>query len=185
MDAILPALLIALVLEIGDRTQLLATLLGQRCRRPLPILLGIFCAALILSGIAAYGGKLAADMINNRAATLLLGLALISGGSGGFFKVKPPVTVDTWRLGAFASSLGAFFILAAIDKTMFAVFALAAVKPGWPTIAVAAAVGTTLANAPAVILGERFMLPKSVRPAIGTLLCAIGVLLAIGALGLI
>ena len=185
MDAILPALLLALALEIGDRTQRLAMLLGARYRRPGPVLIGIAAAALLLSGVAAYGGHLAAGMINNRAATLLLGLALISGGSGGFFAVKPAEPVDGWRLGALVSSFGAFLILAALDKTMFAIFALAAVAPGWPSIAVAAAAGTALANIPAVLLRERWALPRWVRPAIGVAFVAVGIFLAIGALGLI
>lgn len=178
-------MLIALALEIGDRTQLLAALLGARYARPLPVLAGIFAASLILSGIAAFGGALAAEMINNRAATLLLGLALVSGGSGGVFRVRPAEPIDRWRLGALASSFGAFFVLAALDKTMFAVFAFAAVSPQWPILAIAAAIGTTLANVPAVLLGARFVLPGWLRPAIGGMLILAGLYLAIGALGLI
>jgi putative Ca2+/H+ antiporter (TMEM165/GDT1 family) len=185
LDFILPLLLTALALEIGDRTQLLAGLLGARYRKPLPVLVGIFAAALLLSGIAAFGGKMAAEMINNRAATLLLGLALVSGGIGGFLAVKPAEPIDRWRIGALASSFGAFFILAALDKTMFAVFAFGAVSPQWPVLAVAAAIGTTLANAPAVVLGQRLVLPRWVRPLIGGVLILAGIYLAIGALGLI
>ena len=178
-------MLTALALEIGDRTQLLASLLSARYAKPLPVIIGIFAASLLLSGIAAFGGALAAGMINNRAATLLLGLALISGGSGGFFRVKPAEPVERWRLGALASSFGAFFILAALDKTMFAVFAFTAVSPQWPVLALAAAIGTTLANVPAVLLGLRFVLPRWLRPAIGGGLILAGIYLAIGALGLI
>jgi putative Ca2+/H+ antiporter (TMEM165/GDT1 family) len=185
LDALLPALLIALTLEIGDRTNQLSILLSDRFRRPLPVLIGIALAAALLSGVAAFGGSQAAAMINNRAATLLLGLALVSGGVGGFLKVKPPEPIEGWRLGPLLSSFGAFLILAALDKTMFAVFALAAVKPDWPMVALAAAAGTTLASVPAVLLGARMPLPHWLRPAIGGILVAIGGLLAIGALGLI
>ena len=187
MDAILPVLLVALALEIGDRTQALAALLGERYRRPLPVLAGIFLAAALLSGIAAAGGAAAATMVNHRALTLLLGLALVSGGVGGILRVKPPEPIAGWRLGAFGSSLGAFFVLAALDKTMFVVFAFAAVDGAPAVTALAATVGTTIASAPAVVLGARWpaLLPRWPRPLIGGLLIAIGIGLGAGALGLI
>jgi putative Ca2+/H+ antiporter (TMEM165/GDT1 family) len=187
MDAIVPVLLVSLALEIGDRTQRLAVLLGRRYARPIAVLAGIFLAALALSAIAAAGGAIVARSVNHRALGLMLGLALVSGGSGGFFKVKPAESIEGWRLGALLSSFGAFFILAALDKTMFTSFAFAAVDGAPALTAFAAAAGTTIANMPAVLLADRWeaVLPRWLRPLLGGILVVVGIGLAADAFGLI
>ncbi|MBV9839938.1 MAG: TMEM165/GDT1 family protein [Sphingomonadaceae bacterium] len=184
MDAILPVLLVSLVLEIGDGTQLLAGLLGARFRKPLCVIVGIFVAALALSAAAAFAGTFAAAEASHRALRLLLGIALISGGIGGFLRVKPPEPVDGWKLGSLLSSFGAFLILAALDKTMFTTFAFSAADGAWMVTAVAAAAGTTLANVPAVVRGG-IVAPRWARPAIGGVLIVIGVIIGVAAIGLI
>jgi putative Ca2+/H+ antiporter (TMEM165/GDT1 family) len=185
MDALVPAFLIALLAELGDRTQWLAMALGDRYRRPGAVIAGIAVAAILNMGIAGAIGMEIAAYIPHRPVQLLTGIALILAASAAAFRVKPPPTVETWRLGAFLSSAGAFFILALGDKTQFAIGALAA-GSGYPWLAAAGgAAGVVVANAPAVLLGARWpeVVPlRWLRLGAGLLLGLAGIVLVILAL---
>jgi putative Ca2+/H+ antiporter (TMEM165/GDT1 family) len=188
MDALVPAFLVAAILEIGDTTQLLAILLGRRFDRPPAILAGIALAALANMAIGAAAGELIAAEINHRAILLMTGLSLILAGGGAPFRVKQPGAIDRWRLGAFASSAGAFFILALFDKTQFVAATFSAASGQPVSTAIGAAAGITIANAPAVLLGERWpqIAPlRAIRIVVGLLLVLVGLYLGFGALGLI
>ncbi len=188
MDALVPAFVVALLAELGDRTQLLAVLLGERFRRPAAVLAGIALASLLNMAIAAALGAEVALHVNHRAIQMMAGVGLILAASGAAFRVKPPPSIDRWTLGAFASSAGSFFILALGDKTQFVTGAIAA-GSGHPLLAaVGAAAGVTLANAPAVVLGERWptSVPmRAIRIGAGAVLALAGLFLVIGALGLV
>ena len=56
MDALIPAFVVALLAELGDRTQLLAQLLGMRFRRPVAVLAGIALAAIVNMALAGVVG---------------------------------------------------------------------------------------------------------------------------------
>jgi putative Ca2+/H+ antiporter (TMEM165/GDT1 family) len=187
MDALVPAFVVALLAELGDRTQLLAMLLGDRFRKPAAVLSGIALAALLNMAIGAAFGAEAATYINHRAIQLMTGVGLILAASGAAFRVKPAESIDGWTIGAFASSAGAFFILALGDKTQFVTGAIAA-GSGHPVLAaVGAAAGVTVANAPAVVLGDRWptLVPlRAIRIGAGVALALAGLYLVIGALGL-
>jgi putative Ca2+/H+ antiporter (TMEM165/GDT1 family) len=185
MDALVPAFLIAVLAELGDRTQWLAMALGERYRRPGAVIAGIAIAAILNMGIAGAIGMEIAAHIPHRPVQLLTGVALLLAASGAPFRVKPPPTVATWKLGAFLSAAGAFFILALGDKTQFAIGALAA-GSGYPWLAAAGgAAGVTVAHAPAVILGDRWpqIVPlRWLRLGAGVLLALAGIVLVIMAL---
>jgi len=187
MDALVPAFVVALLAEIGDRTQLLAMLLGDRFRTPAAVFAGIALAALVNMGIAGAVGAEVALHINHRAIQLMTGVGLVLAASGAAFRVKPPGAIDGWTIGAFASSAGAFFILALGDKTQFVTGAIAA-GSGHPALAaIGAAAGVTIANAPAVVLGERWplLVPlRAIRIGAGVMLALAGLFMAINALGL-
>ena len=104
MDALVPAFIVALLAELGDRTQLLAMLLGSRFRAPAAVLAGIAVAAIVNMGIAGAVGMEIAALIPHRAVQLMTGLALLLAASGAMLRVKPAPSVDRWTLGAFASS---------------------------------------------------------------------------------
>lgn len=57
MEALLLPTLVVAVAEIGDKTQILALLLGARFKRPLPILSGTLVATLANHGAAAALGS--------------------------------------------------------------------------------------------------------------------------------
>ena len=56
MEAFFISTLIVAVGEIGDKTQLLSLLLAARFQRPIPIILGIFCATVTNHAIAGAVG---------------------------------------------------------------------------------------------------------------------------------
>ncbi|MDB5682409.1 MAG: hypothetical protein JWM38_828 [Sphingomonas bacterium] len=188
MDGLLPALLAVALAEVGDKTQLLAILLAVRFGRPAPILAGIAVAALANSLIAAIGGALVAGMVPFRAITLMLAVALLSAGAGSLMRQKPPKVGIYDRLGPFAASAVAFFILEFGDKSQFLTFAVAA-RAQVPMLAAAGAtIGILLASVPAVMLGDA--LPRTVpirviRVGIGILFVVIGVIVGLGALRLL
>ncbi len=187
MDALLPAFLAAALAEVGDKTQLLAILLATRLQRPGAVLGGIAVAALANSLIAAIGGNLVAGYINFRAITLMLAVALISAGASALFRQKQPDIGIYARLGPFAASAIAFFILEFGDKTQFLTFAIAA-RAHSPILAAAGATaGIVLASAPAVALGAQLpaTLPIArIRTGIGILFLLIGTVVVLGALRL-
>ncbi|HEY0270777.1 MAG TPA: TMEM165/GDT1 family protein [Sphingomonas sp.] len=188
MDALVPAFVVAGLLELGDSTQFLAMLLGARFRAPLAVLAGILLAALANMALGAAAGTLIALEINHRAILLMTGLSLILAGGGAQFRVTRPDPVDSWRLGAFLSPALAFFILALFDKTQFVAATISAASGQPVATTIGAAAGITAANAPAVLLGERWprIAPlRAIRIAIGALLVIAGLYLAFGALGLI
>src|SRR5438874_6182683 len=63
MEAILTSIAVVALAEIGDKTQLLASLLATRFRRPLPIIAGILFATLANHFLAALVGSEAASVL--------------------------------------------------------------------------------------------------------------------------
>ena len=187
MDALLPAFIAAALAEIGDKTQLLAMLLGVRLRRPGAVLAGIAVAALLNSLIAGVGGAFAIHYVPFRAITLMLAVGLVAAGAGALFRVKPPKVGIYERLGPFAASAIAFFILEFGDKTQLLTFAIAARAQSPMLAAFGAAAGILVASAPAVALGERLpaVLPiAALRIGIGILFAVAGAILGLNALRL-
>jgi Ca2+/H+ antiporter, TMEM165/GDT1 family len=188
LDALVPAFVAALLAEIGDKTQILAALLSARFGRGGPVLAGIALAALANSLLAALGAELVTAVIPHRATILLVALALLFAGGGALLPQKPPRVGIYDRLGAFAASAVAFFILEFGDKTPFLTFALSARGPAPLLAATGAAAAVVAASLPAVALGPELArrLPvRSLRAGAGILLLVTGLIVAISALRLV
>jgi len=188
MDALLPTFISALLAEVGDKTQMLAGLLALRYRRNGAVLAGIAVAALANGLIAAAGGRLVADLVNFRAISLMVALALIAAGAGGLLRRRKPALPGYGRLGAFATSAIAMFILEFGDKTQFLTLTLAVRADSLWLAAIGGAAGILGAAIPAVALGQRFetVLPlAALRLGISLLFLLIGLVVAVAALGLV
>lgn len=188
MDALLTSFVAAALGEWGDKTQLLVIALAARYRRPLPILAGVFAAALANSLIAAVGGSLVSGMIVPRAASLLVALALIFAGAAGLFRPNPYESSGTSRAGPFLVAAASFFVLEFGDKTQFLTFALAARFDAFALAAAGATAGILLSSVPAALVGDA--LAKSaplrrIRFGLGILFLAIGLVVAVSALRLV
>ena len=182
------ALVVAALAQIGDRPAWLAAILADRYRAPLTVIAAALLALAAAGGIAAIGGALLAPRLTPEAKLLMLALALLFQGAGGFARLKPPERLDGWRLGAFATSGLGLFILAFGDGIEFVVLTLAA-RTALPWLAaIGATIGSLVVVASAALLGERGWTVLPLRPlriAASVLFLAAGAVLALQALQLI
>ncbi|HEY0411779.1 MAG TPA: TMEM165/GDT1 family protein [Allosphingosinicella sp.] len=187
MEPLLTTFIAAALAEWGDKTQLLVAALGARYRRPAPILAGIAVAALANSALAAFGGTYIHGVITPRAVSLLVAMALLLAGGGGFFRSKTPDMGAGWRVGPFLTTAACFFLLEFGDKTQFVTAALAAQFGALALAALGAAAGILASSVPAAVLGARFAaaIPlRGIRIAAGVLFLLAGLVIAVNALRL-
>jgi Ca2+/H+ antiporter, TMEM165/GDT1 family len=188
LDALLTSFVAAALGEWGDKTQLLVIALAIRYRRPLPILAGIFVAALANSLIAAFGGAFVHDLITPRAASLLIALALVFAGVAGLIRPKAYQSAGTSRAGPFLVAAASFFVLEFGDKTQFLTFAFAVQFNAFALAAAGATAGILVSSVPAALLGESLAkaVPlKGIRIGLGLLFLAIGLVVGVNAYRLV
>jgi len=188
MESLLTTFVAAFLAEWGDKTQLLVIALAGRFQRPAAVLAAVALAASANSALAAFGGALIHDYITLRAISLFLALALIFAGVAGLIRDKTPDMGSTWRTGAFLTTFGCFILLEFGDKTQFLTVALSAQYYAPVLAAAGAAVGITIANAPAALLGPELAkaLPlRWIRLAVGILFLLVGLIVAVNALRLV
>ena len=182
------AIVAAALAQIGDRPAWLAAILADRYRAPFIVIAAAALALLAAGGLAAFGGALLAPRLTPEAKLLMLALALLFQGLGGFTRVKLPDRLAGWRLGAFVTSTLGLFILAFGDGVQFIVVTLAARTPLPWLAAVGAALGSLVVIAPAALLGEDgwTRLPlRAVRIGASTVLLIGAATLALNALDLV
>jgi putative Ca2+/H+ antiporter (TMEM165/GDT1 family) len=141
--------------EMGDKTQLLALVLAAKFRKPWAIATGILIATLANHAVAAWAGAAVAGLVEGfwfqfALAASFVGLGLWSlvpdrlDENGG-----PPQ-----RLGAFLTTLIAFFVVEIGDKTQIATVGLAIRFDSLPAVVLGTTLGMMLANAPVVVFGD-------------------------------
>jgi putative Ca2+/H+ antiporter (TMEM165/GDT1 family) len=186
MEAIVPAFLLAVLSQLGDRPAYLTAILADRFRRPLLVALSAGLAHAIGNVLAALFGAAIAPMLTPEAQALLLAIALLLGGASGFLPLKLRARLETWRLGAFLTALLGIFAVAVGDRTQFFTFALAA--GGEPWFAAAGAILGAFAVAfVAATLGESGWRPVAARwprIAVALLFIGAGIWIGVGALRL-
>ena len=153
---VVPTFIVAIA-EIGDKTQLLALLLAARFRKPWPIIAGIIVATLANHAAAGAVGSWVASFFS--AATLSAVLALAFAAVALWTLVPDKLDDDEAsglkRYGPFLTTLIAFFLAEMGDKTQIATVALAAKYQEFGLVVLGTTLGMMLANAPAVLFGER------------------------------
>lgn len=155
MEAFLISTGVAALAEIGDKTQLLAMVLAARFRKPIPIIFGILIATLLNHAAAGAVGVWITNLVGADVMRWILALSFIAMAA---WMLIP----DTYeereqsdaRLGVFASTLLAFFLVEIGDKTQIATAALAARYTAIASVVAGTTFGMMLANVPAVYLGE-------------------------------
>lgn len=142
--------------EIGDKTQLLALVLAARLKKPVPIILGILVATLANHALAGALGTFAVQWIGPQRLRWVLGISFIAMAA--WMMVPDRIDDDEAqvapRLGAFMTTLLAFFVLEMGDKTQIATVALAARFDALASVVLGTTLGMMLANVPAVLLGD-------------------------------
>lgn len=188
MDALMAALVAALLTQASDRTPWFAAMLGTRFAGRAAVIAGTVLALAVGNGVAAVAGMLVAGQMSPNARDLLLALALLSAGTTAFWPVKPPPSRDGWRIGAFLTSLFGVLLLAVADRTQFITAALAARSDAPALAAVGATLGASVVNVTAIMIGEagwRKLPMIPLRIGIGVVLCVVGAIQALSALRLI
>ncbi|HEX7783742.1 MAG TPA: TMEM165/GDT1 family protein [Sphingobium sp.] len=188
MDALLTALLACLLVEMGDRCQVLTLALSVRYRAQGQLIAGITLAAFVNAALSAVAGGLLSKVVGPDARTLLFGLALLSGGFGLFMPVKRPDLLAGWRIGPFLTGGLGIFILAFGNSAQFLTAAIAARSANPALTAIGAGIGMALACVPVVLLKSQFFLAlplRWIRRIGGALLLVIGAITGLGALGLV
>jgi putative Ca2+/H+ antiporter (TMEM165/GDT1 family) len=158
LEAFLTSTLLVAMAEIGDKTQLLSFVLAARLRKPWPIIAGIFAATIVNHGLAGSFGVWLSTLIPAHWLPWIIGAIFIVFGFWTLIpdKLDDEDTPKDSHLGAFTTTLIAFFIAEMGDKTQLATVALGARYEG---MIVAVVMGTTLgmmiANVPAVLIGQK------------------------------
>jgi putative Ca2+/H+ antiporter (TMEM165/GDT1 family) len=161
MEAFLVSTGIVALAEMGDKTQLLSLVLAARYRKPLPIILGILIATIVNHGFAGALGGWITHVLGASLLRWILGLGFIAMAAWMLIPDKFDDAEEAkpvkGALGILATTIVAFFFAEMGDKTQIATIALAARFNGAVLSVVAGTTfGMMLANAPAVLLGDKF-----------------------------
>ncbi|MGB6451615.1 MAG: TMEM165/GDT1 family protein [Steroidobacteraceae bacterium] len=185
MESFLVSLSTVTVAEMGDRTQLLALMLAARYRKPWPILAGVLCATLANHALAGIIGVRAGRLLTPSLLDAIVGVSLIGMA---LWTLKPDKLEEgpggVRRMGAFATTVVAFFMAEMGDKTQIATVALAAAYSNLFAVVAGTTTGMLLANAPVVFLGKAFSdrLPlKAIHYAASVLFLVLGVVFLVRA----
>ncbi len=184
MEAFLVSTGIVALAEIGDKTQLLAFLLAARFRKPLPIILGILVATLVNHACAAAVGAWLTSVISPEAMRWILGVSFIAMAIWILIPDKlDEEETQLARYGVFTTTVIAFFLAEMGDKTQIATVALAAQYHALVAVVAGTTLGMMLANAPAVLLGDRIaerMPTRTVHALAAGIFAALGILTLLG-----
>jgi putative Ca2+/H+ antiporter (TMEM165/GDT1 family) len=140
--------------EIGDKTQLLALVLAAKFRKPVPIILAMLTATIANHALAGAAGAWITHVVGPDLLRKILGASFIVMALWTLIPDKAgDVPKQASRLGAFLTTLIAFFLAEMGDKTQIATVALAARYQAPVAVVVGTTIGMMLANVPAVLLG--------------------------------
>jgi len=155
MDAIWISAGIVALAEIGDKTQLLAIVLAAKFRKPLPIILGIFCATILNHAAAAAIGYFVAEWLSGPTFRILVAVAFLAMAGWALIPDKEDERVSALgRGGVFLATLIAFFLVEIGDKTQIATSLLAARFHDVVFVTIGTTLGMMVSNVPAVLFGE-------------------------------
>jgi putative Ca2+/H+ antiporter (TMEM165/GDT1 family) len=141
--------------EIGDKTQLLALLLAAAFRRPAPIIAGILLATLANHALAGALGQWLARALGPEMMRWVLGVSFIAMGAWALIPDKLEGGAKRYGgLGAFGTTLIAFFLVEIGDKTQIATVALAARFEAFAPVVLGTTLGMMIANVPVVYIGN-------------------------------
>ncbi|MCC2977501.1 hypothetical protein LK533_12545 [Sphingomonas sp. PL-96] len=188
METLVPAFVAVLLTQVFDPPARLAAVLGDRFGARGSVILGLVVAQGAGFALAAAGGALLAPGMSPNARALLLALALVFAGAGGFLRSRLADRLAGWRIGSFATTLLGIFILAFGDRSQFLVVGFAAWGASPVLAAIGAGVAAVAVGGVAVSLGERTWCGwpgrDAARIGVATVLLVTGAVLALRALRL-
>lgn len=153
MDVLVPAFIVTLLVQLGEKPALLTAILSDRFGHPLRVACAAGIAHAGLNALAVLGAGLIVPTLNPNAQALFLAMAFLFGGVSALLPMRAPDRLEAWRLGAMGTTSLGVFSAALGSQTQF--FALAFAVTGLPWFAFA---GTTAGAAGvalvAALLGE-------------------------------
>jgi putative Ca2+/H+ antiporter (TMEM165/GDT1 family) len=158
MEALFMSAGVVALAEIGDKTQLLAFVLAARFKKPLPIILAIFCATVVNHGLAGALGAWITAMLTPETLRWVVGVSFIGMAVWTMIpdKIEDEQTKVASHLGVFGATLVTFFLAEMGDKTQIATVAMAAHYPNPVMVVIGTTIGMMVADVPAVFIGDRF-----------------------------
>lgn len=157
MDAFLISTGVVTLAEIGDKTQLLAFLLAARFKKPWIIILAILLATFANHALAALLGAWLTTLLAPDTLRWILGASFILMALWILVpdKLDDAEASGIGHLGVFGTTLLTFFLAEMGDKTQIATVALAAQYQSFLLVVLGTTLGMMIANAPAVLVGEK------------------------------
>jgi putative Ca2+/H+ antiporter (TMEM165/GDT1 family) len=187
MDALLPALIAALLAHTGDRPPWMAARLADHGAGLSAIVAAIVLTQAISQGVAAAGAMLVAPSMTPNARQFLAGVALCWAAVASAMPPRAPRAAASGRGGAFVVAVAALIATTLGDRTQFATFGLASAGMSPMLSAAGAAIGATTVSIAAAAMGEtawRGLPHLALRMVAGTLLAVAGVVMLLSALRL-
>jgi Ca2+/H+ antiporter, TMEM165/GDT1 family len=156
VEAILVSTGVVALVEMGDKTQLLAFMLAATFKRPLPIVLGILTATLVNHSLAGALGAWIAAKLGPDLLRWVIGVSFIAMAAWILVPDKgdEEAAGGKQRFGVFGTTLLAFFLAEMGDKTQIATVALAARYHDLVPVVAGTTLGMMVADVPAVFLGD-------------------------------
>jgi putative Ca2+/H+ antiporter (TMEM165/GDT1 family) len=155
MHVILQSFILVLASEMGDKTQLLALVLASRFRKPWTIMAGILVATVANHGLASWAGVYAASMIPPAVLKYGLAASFFAFAAWVLIPDKDGELSEAGRMGAFVTTVVAFFLAEMGDKTQLATVALGATFGAPVAVTIGTTMGMLVADGVAVFFGER------------------------------
>jgi putative Ca2+/H+ antiporter (TMEM165/GDT1 family) len=156
MTALLSSFLVVALAEMGDRTQLIALILGLRYRRPWTVLAGILLATVVNHALASALGVWGGAALDGRVLGWILGLGFIAFGVWTLFPDRAEAPAGGQRWGPLLSTTVIFFFAEMGDKTQLATLALGARFSSTLVVTAGTTAGMLVADGVAVFAGARF-----------------------------
>jgi putative Ca2+/H+ antiporter (TMEM165/GDT1 family) len=186
MEAVLVALGVVFLAELGDKSQLIALTFATR-GRPLAVLAGITVACMVLQAIAVGVGAAVSEALPERTIEIVAGLAFFVFAALALRDDDDEDDLDAIRVPRTALSIAmaagsAFFLAELGDKTQLATLTLASTNGALGTW-IGAVIGEVAADALAVVVGARVgaRLPaRTLRYVSAAAFALFGVLLLVG-----
>lgn len=188
MDALMAALVAALLAQTSDRQPWLAARLAAQSKAHGAVIAATALALAISNALGALAGALMAPILTPNARALLLCFALLSAGASCFGRVKPVSQRSGMTLGAFLTAFITLLAAAMGDRTQFLTAAIAARSDVPVFAAIGATIGALAVHLAAIGAGERAQrrVPmRAIRIAIGLVLMLAGTVSGLSALRLI
>jgi putative Ca2+/H+ antiporter (TMEM165/GDT1 family) len=156
MFPLLSSFAVVALAEMGDKTQLLALVLGLRYRRPWTVMLGILLATVLNHALAAAAGAWSAAWLGRQALGWVVGLGFIAFGAWTLVPDRAEAPAEESRWGPLVTTAVLFFLAEMGDKTQLATLALGARFGAPAQVTVGTTLGMLAADGLAVAAGARF-----------------------------